>query len=133
MDEPARRNALLGGLVWAAVCALSLRVPYAGAGVPGPWGIADERGFYTHHMGMEHPTRIAHYLRHPFIRGFRANLLTHDGAVVLDRGREGLAVASALAPSSVAGSVRLVVGLSNVGVLGYVAGPDIHVIDRLAA
>src|SRR5436309_1474371 len=112
------RGATLAGLaLWAAVCALSLRVPYAGAGVPGPWGIADERGFYTHHMGMEHPTRIAHYLRHPFIRGFRANLLTHDGAVVLDRGREGLAVASALAPS-VADSVRLVVGLSNVGVLG---------------
>src|SRR5437660_2720211 len=32
MDEPARRNALLGGLVWAAVCALRIAgvVPQVG-------------------------------------------------------------------------------------------------------
>jgi arabinofuranosyltransferase len=50
--------------------------------------------------------------------------------LVLGGGPDGLAVATRLAPA-VPGPVRLVAGLSHVGVLGYVAGADVHIVDRL--
>ncbi|MEU2558727.1 hypothetical protein ABZ626_05205 [Streptomyces longispororuber] len=51
-------------LVWAAVCATWLRVPYEG--LIGPRGIADERGVYVRQNAAAHP------LRHTFA-GFRGN------------------------------------------------------------
>jgi arabinofuranosyltransferase len=115
---------------WAAVCAFWLRVPYAGQGVPGPWGIADERGFYTHHMKMPNPIHIDDYLRHPYVAEVRRDLLSYDRAILIDGGRPELLFAASLAPS-VPRSTRNVLGLSNIGVLGYVAGSDIDVVDRM--
>jgi arabinofuranosyltransferase len=122
--------ALAGVAGWAVACGLWLRVPYAGEGMPGPWGIADERGFYTHHMNMPNPIRIGDYLRHPYVARVNQMLLSHDRALFLDTGPEGLAFAAPLA-SRVPRSIRVVLGLTNIGVLGYIAGPDVRVIDRL--
>lgn len=122
--------ALAGAAGWAVACGLWLRVPYAGQGIPGPWGIADERGFYTHHMNMPNPIRIGDYLRHPYVARVRQTLLSHDRALFFDGGPEGLGFAAPLAPR-VPRSIRVVLGLSNIGVLGYLAGPDVRVIDRL--
>ncbi len=125
-----RTVAVAGTAGWAVACGLWLRVPYAGQGVPGPWGIADERGFYTHHMNMPNPIRIGDYLRHPYVARVRQLLMSHDRALFLDNGPEGLAFAAPLAPQ-VPHSIRMVLGLSNIGVLGYLAGPDVRVVDRL--
>ena len=123
-----RAAALASIAGWTVVCALWLRVPYVGHGTPGPWGIADERGFYTYHMQMPNPIYIGDYLRHPYVAQFGKSLLSYDRAVVLQAG-PGLAFVTSLAPS-VPRPIRVVLGLSNVGVLGYLAGPDVHVIDR---
>ncbi|UGQ10719.1 hypothetical protein LO772_28435 [Yinghuangia sp. ASG 101] len=48
--------------LWAVVCAVLLRLPYTGLS---PGGIvADERGFYTQAMGIDHPTTAEAYLKH---------------------------------------------------------------------
>lgn len=120
--------AAVGG--WALVCALWLRVPYAGGGVPGPKGIADERGFYVHHMQTPNPIYLADYLKHPFVAQVTSGQLAFSGAVVLERPGQGLVQASAIVPSAPR-SARIVLGLSNVGVLGYAVGSDVHVVDRL--
>ena len=124
-----RAAVLLGVGAWAVVCAVSLRVSYPNLGVPGPWGIADERGFYTYHMKTPNPVYLADYLRHPYVAEFKTRLLSFQRAVLFNE-PDGLASAAPLAPS-VPGSVRVVLGLRNVGVLGYLAGPDVHLTDLL--
>ncbi|MBB2911235.1 arabinofuranosyltransferase [Streptosporangium becharense] len=47
--------------LWAVVCAVALRVPYAQA--VGPDGIADERGFYVLRTGDPHPVTAESYAR----------------------------------------------------------------------
>ncbi len=128
-DVRAWRVAALAGVAgWAVVCALWLRVPYAGHGTPGPWGIADERGFYTYHMKMSNPIYLGDYLGIPYVAEVRRTLLSYDRALLLQAG-PGLSLVTALAPS-VPPSIRVAFGVSNIGVLGYLAGLDVHVIDR---
>jgi len=120
--------AAVGG--WVVACAIWLRVPYADHSMPGLWGIADERGFYTHHMHMSNPIYLADYLRHPYVKQLISRQLTYQRVVAFDRPDEVLVVAGAAAPS-VSPSARMVLGLSNVGILGYAVGPQVHVVDRL--
>jgi len=112
------------------VCALWLRVPYAGQGAAGRWGIADERGFYTHHIRTPNPIYLGDYLKQPYIARLTTRQLSYDRAVVVTRLEEELVRVGALAPS-VPHGIRLVLGLSNVGILGYGVGTDVHVVDRL--
>ena len=113
---------------WAVICALWLRPPYAGAGVTGPDGITDERGFYAYHMKTPNPVRIAQYARHPYFATFEQELARHDRAVLLPSG-DGWVPAAPLA-ASVPAPFRVVVGAEAVGILGYIAGPSVRVIDR---
>ncbi len=123
------RSVVLGGVgAWALACALWLRVPYEGQGTPGTWGIADERGFYTHHVGVPNPIYLDDYFHIAYVSQFRRSLVGHD-RVLLVQVEHGLAVASPLAPS-VPPSIRLAVGVANIGVLGYLSGVDAHVVDR---
>jgi arabinofuranosyltransferase len=122
--------ALVGVTAWSVVCAGWLRVPYAGLGTIGPTGIVDERGFYTHHIKTPNPVYLADYVRQPYVDQVRRDFAAHHRMLVLGGGPDGLAVATRLAPA-VPGPVRLVAGLSHVGVLGYVAGADVHIVDRL--
>jgi arabinofuranosyltransferase len=129
--NPRWRMAVAAGVaVWAMVCALWLRVPY-GWGI-GPWGITDERDFYTRHPGTETHPGSANPIR-PEDYGWTP--LVRSGLAMRDRGRvlvidtrpaEELPLAD-----SVPRSTRAVVALGNVGILGYVAGAGVHVVDRV--
>ena len=114
---------------WAVVCAVAFRVPYSDAGAPGPYGIADERGFYSYHMKTPNPVSIETYLRHWYVAEFKQRLSSFHRAVLFNE-LTGLESAGPMNPS-VPESVRVVLGLRNVGVLGYLAGPDVHLSDLL--
>jgi arabinofuranosyltransferase len=124
-----RGLALAGAGAWAVVCALAFRVPYTDAGVPGPYGIADERGFYSYHMKTPNPVSIESYLRHWYVAEFKHRLSRFHRAVLFNE-LTGIESAGPM-DASVPGSVRVVLGLRNVGVLGYLAGPDVHLSDLL--
>lgn len=124
------RAIVLAGIgIWVVVCAAWLRVPYWGHGRPGPGGIADERGFYTYHMRTPNPVYMADYLRHPYVTDFYEKILGSHRSILFNR-EHGLAADAALAPS-VPASVRDVLGIMNVGVLGYLSGLDVHIADLL--
>ena len=107
------RPALVAGSVvtlWAIVCALWLRPPYHGIGNGvGPQGIADERWFYVQFSGHPHPVTLADYDRASWKQEGEALRLRAD----LPDGE------------------RVVVTVKNIGLLGYAAGPRVHVVDRL--
>jgi arabinofuranosyltransferase len=124
------RVVMLAGIgIWIVACAAWLRVPYWGHGRPGPGGIADERGFYTYHMRTPNPVYMADYLRHPYVTDFYEKILGANRSILFNRDH-GLAADAALAPS-VPASVRDVLGIMNVGVLGYLSGIDVHIADLL--
>ena len=79
-----RAAVLVGVGAWAVVCAVSLRVSYEDVGAPGPWGIADERGFYTYHMNTPNPVYLADYLRHPYVAEFQSRLLSFRRAILFN-------------------------------------------------
>lgn len=129
-DRGSWRGASLVGIIaWAVVCAAWLRAPYSTDAVASPWGIVDERRFYIYHMQTPNPLYVRDYDWHPFVKKVKKGLLAHDRAILVSRAT-GLERLAALAPS-VPSSIRLVVGLSNVGILGYVAGSDVHIVDRV--
>jgi arabinofuranosyltransferase len=49
---------------------------------------------------------------------------------VFDAGQADTEYAMSMGPAA-PGSVRLVVPVSNIGILGYIAGSDVHVVDRM--
>lgn len=110
---------------WAVVCALWLRVPYLGT--IGPSAIADERGVWAQGMNVPNPIRLYYSHHMHIVQQFREGL-DHDRAIVFAR-PEGPAFAAFLAPS-VPRSIRVVLGLENIGRFGYLAGSDVHVVDR---
>jgi arabinofuranosyltransferase len=124
-----RGLALAAAGAWVVVCAIAFRVPYSNIGVPGPNGIADERGFYTYHMKTPNPVSIDAYLRHWYIAEFQRRLARSHRTVLFNE-LSGLESAGPMEPS-VPASVRVVLGLRNVGVLGYLAGPGVHLSDLL--
>jgi arabinofuranosyltransferase len=122
--------ALVGVASWAVTCGAWLRAPYAGQGSIGPTGIVDERGFYARHTMTPNPVHLDDYLRQPNVDRVRRDFAAHHRVLVLDGGPDGLVVASRLAPTTPE-SVRLVAGLLNGGARGYLAGSDVHIVDRL--
>ncbi len=121
------------GLVapWALVCALWLAPPYKGG--LGPHGIGDERGYYASRTGSPHPVRFAEYNLHRFaVEGRRLQELAWQRRVVL-LGRDPRALTDPRWQASLARTVRanVVVGRISIGVRGYGAGPQVHVVDRL--
>jgi arabinofuranosyltransferase len=56
----AAMGAVATVLVWSIVCGTSLRLPYPDVG---PFNIFDERNFYRHFTGSDHPTVAADYRR----------------------------------------------------------------------
>ncbi len=152
-----RGGAAMAGVLWAVLAAVALRVPYAG-GV-GPRGIADERGFYTAEAARPHPVAAADFLDTPFGRagrGYRA--MAADPAAVGGALRRGAVWAPGdttrwvlvdradppqartltrdevriypLLPA-IDGGVRLVASHPNIGLTGSLAGPSVHLVDRL--
>jgi arabinofuranosyltransferase len=124
----AWRAATLAGVAgWAAVCALWLRPAYPGQ--IGPAGIADERGYYVRFSRTPHPVRIDAYLNHPLVGQFGRDLARVDRSVVLGE-TDTLTLAGPLAPARPP-SIRIVVGVTHIGIAGYLAGSGVHLADRL--
>lgn len=129
---------------WAIVCALWLRVPYEG-GV-GPRGIADERGYYASLAGTSHPVTIRDFADHVYRnQGEVLRVIAQDPAaggsafrrVVIDLTDDpedpwvDFEHHTVLPLSTgVSDKVRLLAGRWNIGLAGYAAGLDVHVVDR---
>jgi arabinofuranosyltransferase len=118
---------------WALVCALWLRVPYAHT--IGPLGIADERGVHVAYIGRRHPVTMGDYEAAFLTRdGRRLERLAREHRVLLLGGElrpDGPSppeVKLTLAPRVM---TQIVTARPLVGLLGYSAGPRVHVVDRL--
>ncbi|GAC1326282.1 MAG: flagellar motor control protein ZomB [Mycobacteriales bacterium] len=121
--------AVAGVFLWAVVCTLVLRVPYAG-GI-GPVGIADERGFYAQASGSPHPVTLADYDRSPF---FRSTVEAPIDAVVRSGQRTLLFQVNPNPPLAfpLASGVpdHYVFAHYAIGTLGYYAPLDMKIVDR---
>jgi arabinofuranosyltransferase len=122
--RPSRRLLAATGLVaWAVACALWLRVPYRGT--IDASGIADERGFWIHYAGTANPVRVSDYEGTPLATIGRA-MRSRDRVLVVNGGSVGdLPLGAEVPPST-----RAVIATENVGILGYTAGPSVHITDR---
>jgi arabinofuranosyltransferase len=147
---PRRRAAAVGltavVLVWAGVCALALRAPSQFGPEAGRWQILDQRAKQRDTPSHPHPVTLADHdalpLSQPSV-GYSARALARPGRAVLlldarvsrRRSPDGLVpvqVPSALdvrADRSVA--VPVVIFTGSIGRLGYAAGPEVRIADRL--
>ena len=108
---------------WAVVCAVWLRVPYAGE--IGPDGIADERGYYL----KAGPPRVtlADYEDHTWVKAGRAlRRLAEERRILLLE--DGVAPGP---PLDARVRADVVAGSQNVGLSGFAAGLRVHLVDRL--
>src|SRR5262249_32050551 len=115
---------------WALVCAVALRVPYRH--MIGALGIAHERGLHAFHI-RPHPVTTDDYaIAHTFYEGRaprrlapgdRSRLLGDQIAPDHPPPVEARLISTAVSP--------IVAVRRTVGVLGYAAGPRVHVVDRL--
>jgi arabinofuranosyltransferase len=135
-------SSALAVVLWSGLCAAYFEVPYLGGDRD---GIADERGFYALVAHSTHPLELSSY------RGFH---LYEDGERTLNAATScartrGCAPFLLLdtenaedvfytdgrarripAAASVAGGTEAVVARGQVGVFGYLAGPNVMVVDR---
>ena len=133
MALPARRATavpLAALLVWTALSGAVLRPGYSGIG---PYGIADERGFYTELLADPHPLTGEDYEVHPYVLDGvqRVEAAAARGPVLAVRAR-GLGPAGPeweiipLAPGRPSRIVWL-----NLGVAGSLAPLDVRVSDTV--
>jgi arabinofuranosyltransferase len=147
---PRRRAAAVGltavVVVWAGVCALALRTPSQFGPEAGRWQILDQRAKQRDTPSHPHPVTLADHdalpLSQPSV-GYAARALAQPGRAVLSldarvssrRTPDGIVpvqVPSALdvrAHRSVTASVVIFTG--SIGRLGYAAGPEVRIADRL--
>jgi arabinofuranosyltransferase len=115
-------------VVWAAVCALSLRAPFP------TFRITDERRYWQHATGVQHPVTVDDFRAIPGYRnGARARSLEANGERVLAL-LEGLDLPLLHAVDLPLGAhvkQPVVVQAGSVGVDGYLAPTDVYVIDTL--
>ena len=121
---------------WAVACALWLHPLYQAIenGV-GPQGIADERHFYVWLSRQPYPVTLADYAAaswkrdgdslHATAAQRRALLLGPDRPPEEQAGAARERPLAAWVPAAVAAD------RNNIGLLGYAAGPTVHVVDRL--
>jgi arabinofuranosyltransferase len=121
---------------WALVCAVWLRPPYhrVGNGV-GPHGIADERWFYVQLSGTPHPVTLADYDRTSWKQtGDALRLWAERERVLLPWPPEAPGVPAdeqvRLRPADTV-PARVLFSAKSIGLLGYAAGPHVHIVDRL--
>ncbi len=136
---PGRRTsraAWFAGLVvagvvvgWAVTCALWLRVPYAGA--VGPAGIADERGFFVGQSGRANPVTPEDYAAFRWaVEGLALRARAERQRLGLTWSRP-LLVGNREFPLALAVDTRVAVVAvkNNLGLVGYLAGLRVHVIE----
>ena len=147
---PRRRGAAIAltavVVLWAGVCALALRTPSQFGPEAGPWQILDQRAKQRDTPSHPHPVTLADHdalpLSQPSV-GYAARALARPGRAVLSldarvssrRGPDGTvpvqvpSVLDARADRSVTAPVVIFTG--SIGRLGYAAGPEVRIADRL--
>ncbi len=129
LDAVPRVVAVVGVLVWAVVCAATLRVPYRGVG---PDLIANEHDYYVTRAHVPHPITLYDYRADPsaWLGGLaRAKLLR--GNLMLDW--------TTCPTTWICEQIRLRPGVPAYGVIEWPAigifsntvGIDIHIVDNL--
>ena len=118
------RAALAATLVWAAACAIALRVPYGG-GI-GPRGIADERGYYVVLSGHDpNPTTVEDYADTEYAAlGRRVRAEAAAGRRLLVAGPHTLPLAAEVDHPAV-------LQVYSLGIAGATAGLEVAVLDSL--
>lgn len=135
---PSRRLgiALAAGVgLWAVVCGFGLRVPYDDGRLLRGQVIVDERAYYVGQAGgIENPVTREDYSGFEWEQqGERARQRAARGerTVTFDASNSDLPAIPPDAPARPDLPVHMVVASYNIGLLGYAAGPDVWVVDRL--
>lgn len=114
--------------VWALVVGTGVRVPHDGIG---PDGIVDERTAYAESAGRDHPVTLNDHEGNAWVGFARtAQRQAADDRRVLIVGEAGLVDQSRWVDLR-EGEEATVVAFPNVGLLGYGAGVEVHVVDQL--
>jgi arabinofuranosyltransferase len=114
--------------VWALVCGTQLRVPY----VMTAEGLTDERVFYTVGTKRSNPVTAGDFVRHPFHEdAVEARRLRREGQRVVAWRPDYRAYGFSTAPLRADFAFPVAFSSDYVGVLGFVAGPDVYVADRM--
>lgn len=108
---------------WALLSAVVLRAP---VGTTGPRdGISDQRGFYIQQSGTAHPVTLTDYRGYARVtRGERARALAAAG-------RRALIVDEEVHPLGADVGPPVVYEAGAVGLPGFAAGAQVHILDRL--
>ena len=125
--------------IWAVICGIGLRLPYAGD--IGPWQIADERGFYVRQAGTANPVTAADYGGFGWYgdgAALRTLAETAQGQPEAPRrlylmftSRAGATPRAVPLDPAVPTEIAVAGHLYNIGLAGYVAGPRVWIVDRL--
>ncbi|MEE9284626.1 MAG: hypothetical protein V3V35_02740, partial [Dehalococcoidia bacterium] len=125
VSNPLQLVTALVVIPWAVISASTLRVPYE-TEIFGPGGIADQYAWHEAQARHPNPVTLEDYRAMPgFGQGMHARDLSATDPRVLLLG-DGVEIGLA---SGVDASV--VVTARAIGVWGYAAGPDVHVVDLL--
>lgn len=117
-----RLPAYAGLVLWAVLAGTSWRVPYDGIG---PEGVADERAYYSWASGNATPVSIADYGELNLGRqGRQLQRLVAEGR---DLALYPTAQSWEVAPRPPGSGI--VASVAQVGVVGYMAGPDVTIVD----
>lgn len=135
---PLRRTgmALAAGVgVWAMTCGIALRVPYDDGRLLAGQTIVDERAYYVGQAnGTDNPVTREDYGNFQWEQQgeeLRRRAARGERTVTFDAPNSDLAGNPADAPARPDLPVHMVAGSYNIGLLGYAAGPDVWVVDRL--
>jgi arabinofuranosyltransferase len=127
-------------LVWAIVCAASLRTRWDRG--QGPHNITDERAYYVWEARTPHPIRGGDFA--PFVFARNGQRLRHvadslatvpeNGTphrfLVLSGGGDSQGRLALPLAEQVPNTVQLLVAGRNIGLTGFLAGPSVHLVDR---
>ena len=115
---------------WAVVCAATLRAPYANRLSSGP--VDDERAFYVAYSKNAHPITLHDYRLMSWARDGQAlhALAEDDRALVLRFPLLRYQPLRPNGPPAASAPTPVVTGAGTVGLIGYAAGPHVHVVDE---
>lgn len=115
---------------WVVVCVTWLRAPYANN--PAAGRVADERAFYVHLAHDANPITLGDYRRSSWARdGWVLKRLAERGrALVVQVAANGTPPVHVNGVPGISVPAPVVAGTVSVGLMGYAAGPEVHLIDQ---